>query len=118
MALESFLSLGASAEAQTTHLSCVVPAEKKTPELRFDFTLDESAGTVTFYWNGQNQLLKETAVFTADKVVWNQAFYGSTIRRTIDRVTLSYTDETVTGRKVSTSRGTCKVVSAPADRKF
>jgi hypothetical protein len=97
----------------------VLPPEKKTPELRFDFTLDETAGTVSFYWTGQNVLVKENAVFTADKVIWNQPFYlGTTIRRTINRATLEYTDATIDGRKVTISKGTCKVMPPPVDRKF
>lgn len=108
-----------SASAAPTYVSCVLPPAKKTPQLQFDFTLDETAGLVSFYWNGQSALVKEPAVFSADKVVWNQPFYlGTTIRRTIDRVTLEYTDETITGRKVTAYKGTCKVMSAAPDRKF
>lgn len=107
------------ASAQLTYLSCLLPPDKKTPELRFDFTLDEIAGTVSFYWNGQNLFLKENAAFTADKVTWIQPFYlGSSIHRTINRVTLEYTDEMIDGRKVTVSKGTCKVIPPPADRKF
>ncbi|HEY0308942.1 MAG TPA: hypothetical protein VGB94_12345 [Acidobacteriaceae bacterium] len=102
--------------AQPIYLSCVIPPEKKSPEFHADFTLDETTGTVLFEFSGQ--ILKEPALFTSDKVVWKFPFVGGTIRRTINRVTLEYTDETIGSYKTYTSKGTCQVMAASTDRKF
>lgn len=118
LVLLSAIFAGAS-QGQRTYVACTVPSgSKKMPDIRTDFTFDETAGTVSYYWNDRGQMIR--AVFSADKVTWDEAFVsGTIIRRSINRVTLEYADYIFDGHKATgNSHGTCVIVAPPADRKF
>lgn len=105
------------AQQKLVYLSCDVPPHAGNPANHFDFTLDEENGTVTFFVQQANKLNKEKAVFGPDTVTWTTDLTFGHLTRTINRVTLAYTDELVVGASKSQDVGTCKVVAAP-ERKF
>ena len=122
MCLAVLVGLSASAcrAQKLVYLRCNVPSHEGHPANHFDFTLDEQNGTVTFFVKEANALNKEKAVFGPETVTWTSelSLPDSHITRTINRVSLAFTDKLVlNGQLMQDDVGTCSVVAAP-ERKF
>lgn len=119
------LVCGAALSASMCHaqklvyLSCdAVSSDGKYP-MHFDFTLDEQNGTVSYFVKAANALNKPQAVFGADKVTWSEDDRYVKRTRSINRVTLVFTQDDIlslTGALFH-SEGQCSL-KTPPERKF
>jgi hypothetical protein len=112
------LAANTSFASQLVYLSCELPPHDGAPATRFDFTLDEQNGTVSYHVPQANATNKEKAVFGPQTVTWsNNMSYGSKINRTINRTDLSFVQEMDIAGIQRRQVGTCSLVT-PTDRKF
>jgi hypothetical protein len=108
------LSSGWGHAQKLAYLSCTVPATQEREAEHFDFTLDEQNGTVSFFVDKANALNKEKAVFGPDTVQWTTTLpFDSFMTRTISRVTLTFTEDSVLAGIREHYVGSCKVVMPP-----
>lgn len=118
IAATAALMANTSAASQLVYLSCELPPHEGTPATRFDFTLDEQNGTVSYHVPQANATNKEKAVFGPQTVTWsNNMSYGSKISRTINRTDLSFVQEMDIAGIQRRQVGTCSLVT-PTERKF
>lgn len=103
--------------ANLIYLSCDLPNEKDTSH--FDFTLDESSSTVSFYVKEANATNTEKAVFGPETITWSNNIGFSKITRIINRIDLSFTEEfdLLGNGKINKNTGTCNI-KKPQGRKF
>jgi len=113
----SFSAVVAHGQAKVVYLSCDLSSADGKPSRHFDFTLDESKGTISYYVPEANNVIIEQAVFGPDTVIW--AMNDPSLRTTgrLDRTNLSYIQLLAIGSKVEKRTGSCKVITPP-DRKF
>lgn len=106
-----------AAAANLTYLSCSISNSDGKPDRVYDFTLDEANGTVAFYIKDANSTNVEKAVFGPETITWSSNSQYTSLTRTINRIDLTYSEETdVAGIKKS-DKGTC-VVKSPKTRKI
>ncbi len=102
--------------SQLTYLSCDIPS-KDGPDRHFDFTLDEANGTVTFFVKDANATNVENAAFGPEEITWTKNTKYMNLKRSINRVDLSFTEESNIVGIVDKQIGTCQI-KKPKERKF
>jgi hypothetical protein len=100
--------------ANLTYLSCDISDGR-----HFDFTLDESNGTVTFYIKKANVTNTEKAAFGPEAITWSNNIGYSKVTRIISRVDLSFTEEfdQLGDGNIKKQTGACQI-KKPQERKF
>ena len=106
-------SLCSASAQKLVHLSCDVPAQADTPGYHLDFTLNESAHTVSFFVDAFNTMNVAQASFTESYVTWSQELAGIRNRRSINRSTLEFIDTEEEAQGMRSYRGTCKLADPP-----
>lgn len=118
LAMAMIVATNVSSASQLVYLSCELPPHDDAPATRFDFTLDEQNGTVSYHVPQANATNKEKAVFGPQTVTWsNNMSYGSKISRTINRTDLGFIQEMDIAGIQRRQVGTCSLVT-PTERKF
>lgn len=113
----ALLSASVCHAEKLVYLSCELVDPDGKDHSHFDFTLDEQNGTVSYFVKAANALNKPKAVFGPDKVTWSEDTQHFKITRSIDRVSLTMTQETMIGGKTFHSEGKCSITTPP-ERKF
>lgn len=111
------LVFGNAAASELTYLSCDVPGKDGGQDRHFDFTLDETNGTVSFYVKEANAINVEKAVFGPETITWTTNSEYFSIIRTISRVDLSFTEESDIAGIKDKDVGIC-AINTPKARKF
>lgn len=125
MALFLLMSVAVPASAvaqQLVYLSCDVPAGGDTPPTHylathFDFTLDETNGTVSYYVKEAGAANVEKAIFGPNSITWVSDLTYGKITRTISRTDLSFTTSMTMLGTSARRVGQCSLVDA-LKRKF
>lgn len=111
------LSINNAMAANLTYLTCKVASSDGRPDRVFDFTLDEANSTVSFYVKEANAMNVKKAVFGPETITWSSNSEYTSVTRTINRVDLSFSEETdIAGIKKS-HKGAC-IVKTPKSRKI
>jgi len=100
-----------------TYLTCNVPGTDGSADRVFNFTLDEANSTVTFYVKDANATNVEKAVFGPETITWGSNTAYTTLTRVINRVDLTFTEDTDIAGIKKHNTGTC-VVKTPKARRI
>jgi hypothetical protein len=112
------LLLSGAAQAAPVYLSCTLPEDAKGhPAAYFDFTLDEEAGTVSFFVKEANAVNREKAVFGPETITWTNNSKVYSITRTINRVDMTFTQDTDIAGVKNHRTGPCELKKTEG-RKF
>jgi hypothetical protein len=104
--------------SKLTYLSCDLPSHEDAPAAHFDYVLDEQNSTVTFFVKEANATNKETAVFGPETITWTNNGDLWSMTRTINRVDLSFIQDTNIAGKTEHEVGTCSLAKKPPATKF
>jgi hypothetical protein len=98
--------------AELIYLSCEIDS------VHFDFTLNEDAGTVSFYVKDAKAANVEKAIFEVDRVTWvTNMSHGGKLIRSINRKDLTFTQDVFDLGLEIHDKGQCKLVDK-IERKF
>jgi len=117
LAITLTLMSGTALASSPVYLDCSLPGVDGEERRDFAFTVDESNGTVTFYVKEANATNVEKAVFGQETITWTNNSQFLSITRTINRVDLSFIEDTTVVGKTTRRAGTC-VIKTQSERKF
>lgn len=110
------LFVSANCFGTVTYLSCDLQAQSEHPAQHFDFTLDDTSATVSYYVKDANATNRDAAVFTPNEVNFGFNTQYVEVERRISRTDLTFTQNTTVGAITSQQVGKCSVVKKPSTK--
>lgn len=119
MAATSIVFCATAHAGKLTYLNCDFPAKDGNPGRHFEFTLDEENSTVSFRVKTADvdAIHSRKAMFGPETIVWTDNTEYSTSTRTLDRVDLTFIEDSQIGEKTFHDVAPCRIVT-PRARAF